>query len=61
MTAVAAAVGWSRRYLGQWFLDEFGMTPKTVGRVARFQHAAATLKRTPAEPSATVAAAAVGA
>jgi AraC-like DNA-binding protein len=35
---VAAEVGWSRRHLGQRFVDEFGITPKEAARIFRFQH-----------------------
>jgi len=41
---VARHVGWSRRHLTQRFGDEFGVTPKTLGRVVRFEQATARLK-----------------
>ncbi|MCX4445026.1 helix-turn-helix domain-containing protein [Streptomyces sp. NBC_01789] len=37
--AVAAELGWSRRYLTERFLGEVGLPPKTLARVLRFEHA----------------------
>lgn len=34
---VAQQTGWSRRHLSKKFRAEFGITPKTVGRIARFE------------------------
>lgn len=41
--ALAAELGVSQRYLQLGFRRQIGLTPKTVARVARFQHAVATL------------------
>lgn len=45
ITAIAEAVGWSTRHLGERFRAEYGLTPKTVARVARFDRSHALLRR----------------
>jgi AraC-like DNA-binding protein len=43
MGALATEVGWSRRRVLTRFKDEYGLPPKSVARVMRFEHAAAQL------------------
>jgi AraC-like DNA-binding protein len=44
VATLAGEVGWSRRYLGERFRQEFGLTPKVAGRVMRFEIAHRLLK-----------------
>lgn len=53
---LATETGWSRRHLSGQFRREFGLAPKTVGRIARFDAAAALLKAAPAAGVGAVAA-----
>lgn len=39
MSWLCSELGWSRRRLGQTMRHEFGLTPKTIARIARFQAA----------------------
>jgi AraC-like DNA-binding protein len=54
--SIAAEVGWSRRHLGQQFRQEFGLPPKVVARVMRFERAKALMTAGSAPDLAAVAA-----
>jgi AraC-like DNA-binding protein len=41
---LAKEIGWSRRHLTQRFVDELGVTPKTLARILRFERACALVK-----------------
>jgi AraC-like DNA-binding protein len=45
--ALATRIGWSRRHLAECFRDEVGITPKTLARIARFEHACSLLRHGP--------------
>ncbi len=45
VAALAEAVGWSRRHLGERFRDEFGLSPKAAAMVLRFERSRRLLER----------------
>jgi AraC-like DNA-binding protein len=54
--SLAREVGWSRRHLSEQFRSEYGLPPKTMARVLRFERAKWMLVRADRSPLATVAA-----
>jgi len=42
---LAREMGWSRRYLARQFADEIGVAPKSLARIARFEHACRLIRR----------------
>lgn len=54
---LAEQVGWSRRHLTERFTAEYGLTPKEVGRVVRFECSVRRLRRARPDTLAVVAAA----
>jgi AraC-like DNA-binding protein len=52
---LAAELGCSRRYLEKKFSERVGLSPKTVARIWRFQHAAHLLLGTPGQPWSEIA------
>jgi AraC-like DNA-binding protein len=56
VTSVARDAGWSRRHLAERFRTEFGLGPKTMARVFRFERARTMLQRPGAASLARVAA-----
>src|SRR5690606_38876171 len=56
VAALAREVGWSRRHLSEQFRREYGLTPKVLARVLRFERAQAMVKRPDRPPLAQVAA-----
>jgi AraC-like DNA-binding protein len=59
VAAVAREVGWSRRHLTHAFSAEFGLGPKQLDRVIRFEQANARLRR-PERPTLAILAAECG-
>ncbi|MGV0852427.1 helix-turn-helix domain-containing protein [Mycolicibacterium phlei] len=55
---LAQDLGWSRRHLSARFREEFGLTPKTLARVLRFEHAVRLVSADAAPVWAEVSAAA---
>jgi len=53
--AIAAELGWSRRHLTERFRAEVGVTPKTLARILRFEHAHALVTTDDPPPWAEVA------
>lgn len=53
---LAAEVGWSRRHLSGRFSREYGLTPKELARVARFERSCALLQSAESPTLAQVAA-----
>jgi AraC-like DNA-binding protein len=56
VTSVARDAGWSRRHLSERFRSEFGLSPKTMARVFRFERARAMVRRAGGPSLARVAA-----
>lgn len=56
---LAREIGWSRRHLTERFRDTFGMTPKVMARILRFERAQ-QMMRLPTNPSLSSVAAACG-
>lgn len=56
VSRLATEVGWSRRHLSERFRREFGMPPKTMARVVRFDRARRMLMRSTRPSLGTVAA-----
>ncbi len=56
---LAREIGWSRRHLTERFRDTFGMTPKVMARILRFERAQ-QMMRLPTAPSLSSVAAACG-
>lgn len=45
IAGLAREMGWSRRYLTQLFANEIGVAPKSLARIARFEHACRLIRR----------------
>lgn len=52
---LASEIGCSRKYLSRRFSDEFGVSPKKVLQLARFEHACALFKSDPTQAISAVA------
>jgi len=59
VAALAEHAGWSRRHFTKRFSDHYGLTPKTMARVLRFERAQ-RMARLPTRPSLSSIAAACG-
>jgi transcriptional regulator GlxA family with amidase domain len=59
VAALAEEVGWSRRHLTERFAAEYGVGPKELARVLRFERARSMVTR-PERPTLAVVAAACG-
>jgi AraC-like DNA-binding protein len=55
MSVLHDQTGWSRRRLASAFREQVGLTPKTMARLVRFQHAAGLLQRSGHRSLASVA------
>jgi AraC-like DNA-binding protein len=60
IAALATGIGWSTRHLIARFRDGFGLPPKTLARVLRFDHAVRLLQRRDAAPDWVALASACG-
>lgn len=56
VSEVASTVGWSRRHFQESYLAEFGVSPKQLDRIARFNRSKQLLQRSPSANLAEVAA-----
>jgi len=56
VSSLASEIGWSRRHLADQFGKEFGLAPKLMARVLRFERATGMLRSTFRPPLAVVAA-----
>jgi len=52
---IAERTGWSRKHLAAQFEEHFGLTPKRLGRVIRFNRAVSLLSSSPLHPLADLA------
>ncbi len=54
--SLASDLGWSRRHLGEHFLDEIGLSPKAAAKVVRFERSCHLIRQPAPRPLAQVAA-----